>query len=339
MFWGDSMLRKYKELWIALIMGLLCPALVFSVAEKRSPISGNVQAETVEGTTVAATIPQETIPSHQEMMVRVCMEDGTILEKPLEEYIAEVVLREMPADFESEALKAQAVVARTYTLRRSATGDKHPGGDICTDSSCCQGYWAEEEFLKSGGTEEDLQKIKAAVIATAGQVLTYGGKLIEATYFSCSGGMTEDAAAVWGSDLPYLQAVKSPGEEKATHYTDTASFTAEKFQEKLGIKLSGSPETWIGKVTYTDGGGVATMQIGGREYTGTQLRQKLRLRSTAFVMTAVGNTVTVTTKGFGHRVGMSQYGADAMAVTGSTYAQILAHYYQGTELVRWVDVD
>lgn len=267
------------------------------------------------------------------------MPEGTICRLPLEEYITSVVLREMPADFEPEALKAQAVVARTYTLRRSAAGGKHPGGDICTDPSCCQGYWEEAAYIESGGTEESLQKVKSAVNATAGQVLTYQGKLIEATYFSCSGGMTEDAAAVWGSDLPYLQAVKSPGEEKATHYTDTVSFTGKEFQDKLGIKLSGSPERWIGKVTYTDGGGVATMQIGGEEYTGTQLRQKLGLRSTAFVMTAVGNTVTVTTKGFGHRVGMSQYGADAMAVSGSTYAQILAHYYQGTELVRWVDVD
>ena len=324
---------------LAAVMGILCPALVFSAVRSRGPVNNDGQERPTVQTTANTATVEETVQKKQEITVSVLMPDGTIQKEALEEYIKSVVLREMPADFEPEALKAQAVVARTYTLRRWNKGVKHTGADICTDPSCCQGYRDASEYLRDGGSEEGLKKVEAAVMATEGQVLVYQGKLIEATYFSCSGGMTEDAAAVWGSDLPYLQAVSSPGEEKASHYTDTVSFTAEEFQKKLKTELSGKPETWIGKASYTEGGGVAVMRIGGKDYTGVQLRQLLGLRSTALAITAVGNTVTVTTKGFGHRVGMSQYGADAMAVTGSTYDKILAHYYQNTTLTHWGDVD
>lgn len=326
------MMGKWKEIMIVMVMGVLCPALIFTAMSREAPKKTDQQNE---------TNPQATQEPEcdRNMTIRVLMQDGTIAVQELEEYITSVVLREMPTEFEPEALQAQAVVARTYTLRRCDAADKHPGADICTDSSCCQGYWEISDYLDDGGSRESVEKVTNAVQATEGKVLTYQGNLIEATYFSCSGGMTEDAQAVWGSDLPYLQAVESPGEEKAGHYTDTVSFTAEEFQNRLQVKLSGKPETWIAKVSYTDGGGVKTIEIGDREYTGVALRQKLDLRSTAFVITALGNTITVTTKGFGHRVGMSQYGADAMAVKGSNYEEILAHYYQGTRLVHWLDVD
>ena len=124
----------------------------------------------------------------------------------------------------------------------------------------------------------------------------------------------------------------SPGEENAAHYTDTVQFIGSEFAALLGINPKGAPSSWLGSVRYTAGGGVDTMTIGGKSFSGVMLRQKLGLRSTAFAISASGDTVTVTTKGFGHRVGMSQYGADAMAVQGSTYRQILAHYYPGTEL-------
>lgn len=174
--------------------------------------------------------------------------------------------------------------------------------------------------------------MRRAVEATAGLVLTYEGSLIEATYFSCSGGSTEDAAAVWGTDFPYLQAVESPGEEQAAHYTDTVTLNAQSFQAALGETLPGAPDSWFGEITYTDGGGVAEMKIGGKTYSGTKLRRLLQLRSTAFTIRAGEDTIEITTKGYGHRVGMSQYGADAMAVKGSYFKTILAHYYPGTRL-------
>ena len=126
----------------------------------------------------------------------------------------------------------------------------------------------------------------------------------------------------------------SPGEENATYYTESVRFASREFANLLGIPLSGDPATWFGAVTYTAGGGVDTMRIGGVLFKGTQLRHILGIRSTAFTITPLGDSVHIVTKGFGHRVGMSQYGAEAMAVAGSDCRQILSHYYPGTELVN-----
>ena len=258
---------------------------------------------------------------------------GNLQQMTMEAYLTGVVLAEMPASFEPEALKAQAVVARTYTRRRMESS-KHTAAAVCMDPGCCQSWRSESDYLDSGGRERDLQKVRQAVADTDGLVLRYDGKLIDATYFSCSGGSTEDAVAVWGQDVPYLQAVQSPGEEEAPRFTDSVSFSPVQVAEKLGLTADGDPGSWFGAVTHTDGGGVDTMVILGKEFTGTGLRSKLGLRSTAFEVTVTGKPITFTTRGFGHRVGMSQYGAQAMAKEGSTCAQILAHYYIGTELVR-----
>lgn len=264
------------------------------------------------------------------MQIPVLIDDGTVVDMEMDTYLVGVVLAEMPASFEVEALKAQAVVARTYALKRYEEGVRHPEGAVCTDHTCCQAYISVAEYLEKRGDQADVDKITDAVLATSGQVLTYQGKLAEATYFSCSGGRTEDAAAVWGSDIPYLQAVDSPGEEGASHYTETVYFTPDEFAAALDRSLTGSAKSWLGTVTWSEGGGVATMMIAGKSYTGVQLRKLLGLNSTAFSIKVEGDSLAVTTKGKGHRVGMSQYGADAMAVTGSTYEQILLHYYQGT---------
>ena len=264
--------------------------------------------------------------------IYVLMQDGLVQEIELQQYVLCVVLQEMPASFELEALKAQAIVTRTYTLKRDSLGGKHIGAAVCTDSTCCQAYISEENFLKNGGTEADLNKVRTAVQETKDLVLTYNDALIEATYFSCSGGMTEDAEAVWGSDIPYLQAVESPGEEFATNFVSTITFSTDTFEALLGKELNDYPETWIESISLTSGGGVKNIRICGTDYEGTKIRKLLNLRSTAFLITAVGDTVTITTKGFGHRVGMSQYGAEAMAVNGKNFSEILAHYYPGTQL-------
>ena len=170
------------------------------------------------------------------------------------------------------------------------------------------------------------------MVDTAGQVLTYKGELIEAVYFSSSGGTTEAAVAVWGADYPYLQSVESPGEEASRYHRDTVVFRKEDLQGLLDRDLPGEPEDWFGETAYTAGGGVATLDIAGETYTGTELRTLLGLRSTAFSIRVEGDTITITTQGYGHRVGMSQYGANAMAQSGAAYDAILAHYYPGTEL-------
>ena len=319
------MKHKGKEVILSLVLGVLVPSIIFAVVDKLTPEQKPVTTPTTEATTTQV----------ENRMISVLMENDTVKEMELEEYLTAVVLREMPATFESEALKAQAVVARTYTLRKAGDGGKHKNAVVCTDSGCCQGFLMPQKYLEKGGKRELLDKVTTAVESTAGQVLIYDGELIDATYFSCSGGHTEDAKAVWGADVPYLQSTESPGEEGATHFVDTETFTLSEFGELLGAKLTGSPKKWIGKISYTEGGGVDTIYICGQEYKGTTLRQKLGLRSTAFVISIVGSTVTLTTKGYGHRGGMSQYGADAMAVQGKTYSEILAHYYKGTELITY----
>lgn len=315
---------KRKEIILPLVLGVLVPYVVFTMVDKF------VKTPKVN---FAPTTSVTTLLQQGKEMISVLMDDGTVEKIELERYLTAAVLCEMPATFEKEALKAQAVVARTYTLRKAADGGKHKNATVCTDSGCCQGFLTPEKYLEKGGEKMLLDKVTSAVEETAGQVLVYDGNLIDATYFSCSGGQTEDAKAVWGADIPYLQSTQSPGEESATHYVDTETFTLTEFGELLGAKLTGEPSDWIGRITYTKGGGVDTIYICDQEYKGTTVRQKLGLRSTAFVISIVGSTVTITTKGYGHRVGMSQYGADAMAVQGNTYDQILSHYYKGTELV------
>lgn len=281
-----------------------------------------------------ASAPKEnTPPAHivwPAIYLNVC-KDGKVQRMELEHYITGVVLAEMAADFEEEALKAQAIVARTFACKAMQVG-KHSGYAVCTDPTCCQGYRAEEEYLRRTQNPAALLKIREAVAQTTGLVVTYEGELIEATYFSCSGGRTEDAQAVWGSYYPYLTAKESPGEENAFCFTDSKTFTPDELMEALNLSLPADPSDWFQDWVYTDGEGVASVTIGGRQFTGLALRKKLGLRSTAFSVELEGDTVIFHTKGFGHRVGMSQYGADAMAVQGKTCAQILSYYYEGTEI-------
>lgn len=317
----------WKELLLAVVMAWGMPWVVIAAAEAAGPQQPTVPAEQTQPTETQAAL-QETRPPQTIQLWK----NGQLQELELTEYLTGVLISEMPGSFHQEAKKAQAIVARTYTLRRIGGTDKHPGA-VCTESSCCQGFIDPQTF----GDQQTVALARQAVEATGNLVLTYGGELIDATYFSCSGGMTEDAVAVWGSDVPYLQSVASPGEEIAAHYTDTAVFTKTQLENALGVSLKGDPGSWIGRTIYTEGGGVASVVIGGKSFRGTELRSALGLRSTVFTAKAQDGCLAFTTKGYGHRVGMSQYGAQAMALNGSGYAQILAHYYQGTVLINWED--
>lgn len=326
---GMNVKKITKQTLMAAWMGLAVPGIALGLAVKLNHPPQD-QAEPTDSWTASAETQQP-----QPLMVAVLWEDGTVQQMEMDTYLTGVVLAEMPASFDAEALKAQAVVARTYALRRSTVAPKHEENAVCTQAACCQGYVSAQRYADSGASTESIQKVSQAVAATSGQVLTYDGQLIEATYFSCSGGSTEDAVAVWGTDIPYLQATDSPGEENAAYFEDSVFFSPGEFASCLGTSLWGSPETWLGAVTYTEGGGVETMEIGDTVYEGTQLRSLLGLRSTVFTMTAQEDGVLVQTRGFGHRVGMSQYGAEAMAVSGSTYEDILTHYYTGTVLEEY----
>ncbi|MBR2048025.1 MAG: stage II sporulation protein D [Oscillospiraceae bacterium] len=317
-------MRK-QVLW-AFLCGLLLPLVLAAVGGREA------SPPTVpEGESEGITISLEDRLWDAQTRIMVLTPSGNVRQMRLSEYLAGVVLAEMPTDFEDEALKAQAVVARTYTCKRMEHY-KHGAAAVCMDSGCCQGFWDEEDYVNSGGSQEALDRIRSAVTSTDGLVLYYGGELIDATYFSCSGGFTEDAAAVWGQDVPYLQSVESPGEENAPRYVSTVRYTPENFCLVTGCGGEGNPSGWFGQVRYTDGGGVESMKICGKTYTGTQLRSALNLRSTLFSIRVESGMIVIETKGFGHRVGMSQYGAQAMALEGSAFEQILKHYYTGTVL-------
>ncbi len=313
-----------RDILTAIFVGVLVPAVILQIGivlmDRKPVVAQTVPPEPETQISVTEETQPETIP------VSLRLETGETEIKDLEEYILGALMGEMPAYFEEEALKAQAVAARTYACR-AMEGGKHADGSLCTNFACCQAYIAPEKFEAQGASRESIQKLRNAVEATAGQVLTYEGTLIEATYFSCSGGRTEDAVAVWGSDVPYLRSVESPGEEDAAHYEDSVYYTWEDLQTLL--QISGKD---IGETAYTAGGGVDRITIGGKEFRGTKLRTLLNLRSTVFTLVPEENGVTIQTRGYGHRVGMSQYGADAMAAAGSDYREILAHYYPGTVL-------
>lgn len=315
-----------KQILIAVLFGLMLP--LAAMALRRTPAQP-VEWEDVESDGLTAT--EQTSQWDEQQRIMVLTESGNTRQMRFSDYLMGVVLAEMPADFDMEALKAQAVVARTYTCKRMEH-NKHGAAAVCMNSGCCQGYRDWEEYIADGGTQSSVDKIRSAVVSTDGQVLVYSGELIDATYFSCSGGSTEDAVAVWGQDVPYLQAVESPGEEDAPRYEERIRYTPENFKLLTGCSGTGNPANWFGSVTYTDGRGVETMEICGEEFTGTELRSALSLRSTLFTISVSDGMIVVQTRGFGHRVGMSQYGAQAMAQSGSGYEEILKHYYTGALL-------
>ena len=310
-----------KQLMQSVIMAGLVPAMMISA------ISGGYKK------TIPETDPQDKIVRSYEITVLNGDGDPEIME--LETYLIRVLLGEVPSEFHEEALKAQAVAARTYTLYCIQVLNKHHSGAVCTDYHCCQAYCEPEDYISNGGTVNGLQKVSDAVELTAGEVLKYDDELICATYFASSGGQTEDALEVWGEEYPYLKSVESPGEEDCGYFTDQVSMTPLQLQEALNVKLSGRPASWFGMVKHTVGNGIDLMRVGGKLYTGVELRKLLKLRSTVMTVTASDEAINITTKGYGHRVGMSQHGADAMAKDGSNYRQILAHYYTDTVLHQY----
>ena len=309
----------WREILLSVVMAMILPGIL---------LNWPVEEEVKEQDNFRPKQPQQA-ENRVRLTVKLRGADGTVKDMDMDAYLTGVILAEMPSTFEPQAKMAQAVAARTFARKAYVTGGKHGDGSVCADSGCCQAYLTNEEYLSLGGSETAIAQAGEAVKETSGYVLTYEGQLIEATYFSCSGGSTEDAVAVWGTDFPYLRAVDSPGEENAAHHTDTVTFSKAELEKKLGISLSGN---WLGKITHTAGGGVDTVELGGKTFTGKELRSLLGLRSTAFTLEDAAEEIRITTRGFGHRVGMSQYGADAMAQSGSSWQEILNYYYPGTSL-------
>lgn len=279
--------------------------------------------------------------------LRVLMPDGTVENLELEDYLWGVLAAEMPVTFRGEALKAQAVAARTYTLYQlSHSKDAHPEADICTDYACCQAWISQEDRLAQWPEEEQetyASRISAALRLTEGQVLTWEEEPILAVFHASSAGRTRSAQSVWGSEVPYLVSVESPeGEEDAPNYYSVVTLTGQEFSDLFlaaypEADLSGSPSDWFSEPELDDSGAPSSFSVGGVSVTAQELRSLCGLRSATFEVECDGEQVTFYVTGYGHGVGMSQYGANALANQGLSWQEILAHYYPGTELTSLQD--
>ena len=258
----------------------------------------------------------------------------------MSDWLPGVVAGEMPALFEEEALKAQAVAARTYIMySMGREKPAHPEADVCDDPACCKAHSTDEELREKWGEsyEENMARVLEAVRSTDGEYMSYGGGVIQAVFHSSSAGRTEDSAAIWQAE-PYLVSVESPETaDDVPNYVSSVTVSPEDFRETVlaahpEAEFGEDPAFWLGAAVHDASGRVESVDIGGAQVPGTELRTLFELRSTAFALdyTAEGFLFTVT--GYGHGVGMSQYGAKVMAEDGDDYRAILAHYYTGCEL-------
>ena len=266
-------------------------------------------------------------------LVRVKRSSGDIETLPLEEYVVGVVAGEMPVSFQLEALKAQSVASRTYVLKR-LSNNKDKDYDV-VDTVSNQVYLDEDDLKKKWGDKysEYISKVRQAVNETSMEYLEYDGEIIDAMFFSTSNGYTEDSGVVFSSSLPYLQSVESEwDEEVASAFYMSTSMSLQEFYERLGLEYDKTLEVDI--LERSDSNRVVKLKINDEEFSGRDVYNKLGLRSCDFEFVLVGSNVEINTKGYGHGVGMSQYGAQGMAKEGYSYKDILAHYYVDTDLVK-----
>lgn len=244
----------------------------------------------------------------------------------MEEYLVGVVAAEMPASFNSEALKAQAILARTYALKKISKGEK------LTDTVSTQAYIDKTEMQNKWGNDYSkyYNKIVSAVNGTKGQVVKYKGNYIEALYHSTSNGKTESAKEVWGQDIPYLKSVDSSWDKKTSAYLKIENKEIDKVMEILGININ--KNTNIEILSKDESGRVRKIKVEDKIYDGIEFRNLFGLRSTDFDITITEKGLEIITRGYGHGVGMSQYGANEMAKMGYNYKDIINHYYQNVKI-------
>ena len=260
----------------------------------------------------------------------------------LDEYLYGVVSAEMPASYEEEALKAQAVVARTYTIYKMInSAGKHDGADICDDSNCCQAWISKENRLAKWdekNREKYWNKIVNAVNSTQGKIITYDGKPINAFFHANSAGATEAPVNVWGgTGYPYLQTVTTSGEDSYSGYSTVVEVTKKDFESKIkekhsDFKIDFKEKNCIEIKEYTDGNRVKTIKVGNLELSGVEIRTIFSLRSANFKVEIGNEKIKFEVVGYGHGVGMSQTGADSLAKEGKNYEDIIKHFYTGVKI-------
>ncbi|MCI8641494.1 MAG: stage II sporulation protein D [Clostridia bacterium] len=336
-----------KRFFLYLIFFILICFIIPAILTKKTVTTGvNQSEENMEQNQVQADTQNEVkeeanIENYQYNKYGTIMllhkKEGNVEEVNIDEYLYHVVSAEMPATFEIEALRAQAIVARTYTIFK-ILNKKHDNADICDDSTCCQAWVSKETRLarwNENERESNWQKICNAVNSTKGKIVTYENKPINAFFHSNSGGVTEVPINVWGgTGYPYLQSVATAGEDGYTQYASEVILTRTELLNKLKAKYSdisinfSNPEE-IKILEYTGSNRVKTLKIGNHNLSGVEARTIFGLKSANFEIAQEGENIKFTVKGYGHGVGMSQTGADAMAKQGSTAEEIITHFYTG----------
>lgn len=334
-----------KKVYIILFMLIFCTFAIPIIFTKNS-VSGKIANDTNEIKENNVEEIQMTDYDYKQYdTIKLLHADtGEIEELPLDTYLLGVVSAEMPANFEQEALSAQALVARTYTIYSIVhSGGKHGEADICDDSTCCQAWISKEDRMARWNEAErelNWRKIENAVNTTAGKIITYNGEVIDAFFHSNSGGTTEAPVNVWGgTNYPYLQSVETAGEDAYSQYSSEMILTKEELKNKILAKHSDfiidySQSDYIQILEYTESGRVKTIKIGNLNLSGVEVRTLLGLRSANFEVSIEGENIKFAVKGYGHGVGMSQTGADSMAKQGSNYEEIVKHFYTGVEITE-----
>jgi len=322
------MFKFYSSICLAIfVVMLLCPLII---------LTPKAETDTEKSTGSEETGKIETV---KVMMTA----SNTVAQVDIIDYLCGSVAAEMPAYYETEALKAQAIACNTYLnmmkRRHESNPDKSLKGAYLSDNSDThQGYIPIETLKDKWGDKFDeyYSKIKNAVTEVSDKIIVYDNEPIIAAYHALSPGKTESAKNVWGQNIEYLTTVESVGDKLSPDFTETLKFTPEKFKEyanKLDISLGDDVKQWIGNVDKTEVGTVNTIALGNKNVTGLQFRDAFELKSAVFTINYENNCFTITTCGHGHGVGMSQYGADYMARQGSDFNEIIKHYYKGTEII------
>lgn len=312
-----------KKKWIVLYFILLfLPYLTVLILGKAGLFEEKPQQDQPKGYTI-------TLYRHQTDTTEIL---------PLQDYLWGVVAGEMPASYPEEALKAQTVASYSYLMHRKETIQSHPAsdfghtGDVCDNPDHCKAYLSPAAAIVKWGQDwydVSAKKINTAVQSVLGEALLYDGAAANTVFHAISGGRTEDAADVWGAEIPYLQSVDSHWDIDAKGFSSTVTVPIEEFRKKLGQQ-----DCTPGATVLTEGGSVATQVLGDKTFTGRELRSLFSLRSTRFILTVDQKEAVFEVTGYGHQVGLSQYGSSVLAKNGYNYREILAYYYQGTTLTE-----
>ena len=323
------------NLIICLIIALslvLCP--VTALGEHGS--GKETPKQTVSEATQAKTVKAEKYISVMSAST------GNTEKVKLREYVIGSVAAEMSPLCHTQALMAQAVASYTYAIKIKEQNEKrenkaYGGADITDSPDIHQGYINEKQRKEKwkDNFEAYEKKIENAVDSVLGSYITYNGETALAVYHSVSAGKTQSAETLWGEKIPYLISVESPGDKLAPDYISTKKLDADEFSalaKKCGVKLKGESKDWVGELTKDESGYVISVRLGSQEVSAAKFREEFELRSLSFDIEKDAESFVITCRGYGHGAGMSQYGADYMARQGSSWREILKHYYPGTEI-------